>query len=53
MFFDNSSRRPRRRQNQMTEWDTADLKDSGIIKALAVGALIYIGAKTINRMTED
>jgi hypothetical protein len=53
MFFDNSFRRPRRRHSQLTDWDAGDLRDSGIIKALAVGALIYIGAKTINRMTED
>ena len=53
MLFDSYGRRPRRRQNPMTDVNIEDLKDSGIMKALAFGAILYLGAKTINRMVND
>ncbi|MDR1702676.1 MAG: hypothetical protein LBR56_07855 [Sporomusaceae bacterium] len=58
MFFDCSHRRHRRRHHPFTDWDwdasdLKELKDSGLVKALAVGALIYLGAKTISRITDD
>ncbi len=33
--------------------DMGEMMDSKLLKVLAVGALVYVGAKTIHRMMED
>lgn len=33
--------------------DMGDMMDSKLLKVLAVGALVYVGAKTIRHMMED